>query len=40
MDEAVARLGERGLRVLGVASRRDDHDVPTDPERGFHRSRA
>lgn len=32
MDKVVSALASRGLRVLGVASRRDDHDHPTAPE--------
>ena len=32
MDKVVSGLASRGLRVLGVASRRDDHDHPTAPE--------
>lgn len=32
IDKVVSGLARRGLRVLGVASRRDDHDHPTAPE--------
>jgi Ca2+-transporting ATPase len=32
IEAAVASLANRGLRVLGVASRRQNHDGPQDPE--------
>lgn len=32
MDRVVAGLASRGLRVLGVASRREDHDLTSAPE--------
>jgi Ca2+-transporting ATPase len=32
MDKVVSGMASLGLRVLGVASRRDDHDNPTAPE--------
>jgi Ca2+-transporting ATPase len=32
LEEAVASLARRGLRVLGVASRRQDRDGPDEPE--------